>query len=99
MTAILLASWLITQQWAWDRLPTASSYRIYWSDLGTHWCTTDRVEFQAATSCGILAGCPDDLSCCGDIPMPPTDLAFVMITGVNAAGEGPTEHGPVQVCP
>lgn len=99
MKAAFLATWLLTQQWNWNAVDTATSYRIYWSDLATRWCTQNRLEFAAIYFCGVVAGCDDDNSCCADVEQPPYSPAYFIITAVNANGEGPTEHGPVVDCP
>ena len=99
MTPLLLASWLSTQHWEWDKTPDTTAYRIYWGGSGQEWCNVNRVELPAATSCGAVGQCTNEESCCGDIPQPPFSPAFVIVTAVNAAGEGPTEHGPVVTCP
>lgn len=99
MTAAFLATWLLTQQWNWNKLDNVTSYRIYWGATGTIWCVQNRMEFDASTHCGVAAGCEDDLSCCADVPQPDFSPAFFVITAVNAAGEGPTEHGSVVTCP
>lgn len=99
MIAAFLATYLATQQWNWNAVDTATSYRIYWSDLATRWCTQNRMEFDSFYFCGTAVGCEDNNSCCADVPEPQYPLAFFIITAVNAAGEGPTEHGPVVTCP
>jgi hypothetical protein len=98
MISVMLASWLLTQHWQWEKSATATSYRIYWGASGTAWCAANRVEIPA-TNCGIAAGCDDDTKCCGDIPMPDFTPAHIVVTAVNNFGEGPTDHGPVVVCP
>ena len=99
MISAFLATWLLTQQWNWNAVDTATSYRIYWSDLATHWCTQNMQEFEAFYYCGTVVGCEDNNSCCADIPMPAPELTFFIITAVNAVGEGPGEHGPIVTCP
>ena len=102
MTALLLASWLSTQQWEWDKLPApeqVTAYRVYWGGSGQAWCQGNRSEFSVATSCGAVGQCSDETRCCGDVPQPPFSPAFFIVTAVNAAGESSTEHGAVVVCP
>lgn len=90
--SLLLASWLATQTWAWSPVAGATSYRLYWGASGQSWCGTHYIEFSASVC--------DATECQGDVPMPSFSPAFFVVTAVNAAGEGPTEHGPVvAVCP
>jgi hypothetical protein len=101
MVALLLAAWLSTQQWEWGAVtadPTVTAYRIYWSSDGRTWCSVNRVEFDAATHCGLLNHCNSDTTCCGEI-LEPSNSAFIAITAVNSAGESSTEHGEVTTCP
>jgi len=99
MIHIVLASWLLTQQWAWLKSsePDVVAYRIYWGASGTAWCAANRVEIPA-TQCD-LAICGVDGMCCGDIPEPGYS-AFVTVAAVDSAGnESLPDHGNVVTCP
>lgn len=86
------ASWLPSQTWAWQAVPNATSYRVYWSASGQVWCDSNRLNLRALK-------CVDGV-CQLDIPMPPSKMAFIVVTAVNANGQSVTEHGPiVAVCP
>jgi hypothetical protein len=91
MMPLLLASWLSTQTWAWSPVPNATAYRVYWSHTANEWCTSSRLEFPASV---CVSG-----ECQGDVPQPAWDLAFFVVTAVNANGESPTDHGEIRVCP
>lgn len=91
MTRMFLATWLLTQTWAWTPVPDATHYRIYWGATGQAWCTTDYIEVAASVCTPI--------ECQGDIPIPSFDLSYIIIVARNAAGLGPTEHGAITVCP
>ena len=100
VTSLLLASWLLTQHWAWDKSPETDvvSYRIRWGASGTAWCAANRVEIPA-TACGVVA-CGELNVCCGEIPMPTYTPAYIAVTAVDDAGlESQTEHGEVVSCP
>lgn len=86
MTALLLASLLSTQTWAWDSVEGATSYRIYWSRYPNRWCPTNRVEYPASVC--------DGGECRGEIPIYPWTLTFINVTAVNENGESPEDHGP-----
>lgn len=91
---LILASWLLTQQWSWDKSPEPNvvAYRIYWSALGTEWCSADSVEIPA-TQC-------DATRCWGETLEPNFSPAFFIVTAVNDADlESDTEHGPILACP
>jgi hypothetical protein len=91
MIHALLASWLATQTWAWSPVVGATSYRVYWGASMVAWCATHRVEYPASVC--------SSTECQGDIPMPDFTPAYIIVTAVNAAGEGVTGHGSVVVCP
>lgn len=83
------ASWLPTQVWEWDQVAGATSYRIYWgASPSGPWSRQDSEEFQAVDIC-------TNGNCQADIPMPPEDLSFIVVTAINANGESDTEHGPI----
>ena len=93
--SFLLASWLVSQVWTWDKAIEADvvSYRLYWGASGTAWCSENVVEVPAATACNAT-------QCQGDIPMPDYTPAYIVVVAVDSGGlESPTEHGPVVVCP
>ncbi len=102
MISLLLASWLTTQHWEWNKItdPPVAEYRIYWGTRTDvpEWCAPRMTVFPAATSCGILAHCTNQLSCCGEIPMPTRPMIFLVVTAVGVDGfVAGTEHGAV--CP
>jgi hypothetical protein len=101
MIHLLLASYLATQQWGWDRStdPDVTAYRIYFSNLATCWTVTDRVEVSSV-SCGNPP-CEAASQCCGEVPEPSWPMTFFVVTAVDSSGnEGPTDHGLIKaVCP
>lgn len=88
---LLLASYLATQTWSWQPVATATSYRVYWSALGTSWCAASRVEYPASVC--------TPTECQGEDTGPSIPITFILVTAVNQYGESATEHGPVVVCP
>lgn len=99
VAGVLLATWLLSQSWSWDRSPDVDvvAYRIYWSDLATEWCETQRAEVTP----DCWEDTPGTWRCQGDVPEPSWPLAFFLVTAVDGAGnEGDGEHGPINpVCP
>lgn len=98
IAALLLASWLTTQEWSWEKSPDMDvvAYRIYWSDT-TAWNCIDRVEVSAVFCDATF--CQSDGVCCGDIPEPSPDVNII-VTAVDASGnESGTDRGPAPVCP
>jgi hypothetical protein len=95
MTPLLLASWLLSQTWAWSTVgdTDVAAYRIYFSAGMTVWCPQDRVEIPAS-ACGAL-------ECQAEVPEPQFSTAFFIVTAVDDAGnESSTEHGAVSMaCP
>ena len=96
MLSLVLASWLSTQQWSWDKVeptPDASvqGYRIYWNVPG--WCPRTGVVEVPTSQC-------DATTCWGDTPEPAEPLVFFEVVAYNGAGETTTEHPEVMpVCP
>lgn len=81
---LLLASWLATQQWSWDAVPTATSYRIYYGSLPMTWCALQYVEVTTTSA---------------NIPEPTGNAIFFNVVAVNAAGESTWDHGSKVPCP
>lgn len=89
--SLLLASWLLSQTWAWAKEPVSTSYRIYWSTDPVHWCWSQFVEVPL--DCTVT-------ECQGDIPEPPGAVVYIDVIGVNAIGPGPWDHGNLDgACP
>lgn len=86
MTAILLASWLLSQTWAWDAVPGAVSYKVYWTERLDVWCK-ENVIIPATT-------CYPDGECQADWPEP-AQTTYYNIIAVNAAGVESTWDRPV----
>ncbi len=76
MIALVLASWLLTQEWAWDASPTAAAYRVYWTERADVWC--------AENMFAVAAECVDG-ECRADWPEPAA-TTFYTIVAVNSAG-------------
>jgi hypothetical protein len=99
MSVLLLSpyvapTWRATQNWSWDEVPGATSYRLYWSvDHGDWWgCQM----FESPASTCVDGRCHEQLST--DTP-PPGQLVFFTVTAVNETGESGTGHGEVRLCP
>ena len=94
MISALLASYLSTQTWAWNKAPEADvvSYRLCAGATGMAWCTSNCVTIPASAC--------DATECQGEIAEPAWSIAFFIVTAIDAAGnESQTEHGPIGVCP
>lgn len=75
------ASWLDTDEWAWDEVPGATAYRLYWSAEYDYFWDCQVLEVPASV---CLAGtCGDHLS----MHVPPGDLVFFVVSARNDNGE------------
>lgn len=89
---LLLASWLVTQTWAWSPVPTATKYRIYYGSLPMTWCAPQYVEFSSSIC--------DATECQGDTGEPMGPAIYFNVVAVNAAGvESVWDHGVKVPCP
>ena len=86
MTALLLASYLATQAWSWSPVSGATSYRLYSGPSPSLWCSVWHEAVTATEAC-------TQTECQHDIPEPPGGVVFLIVTAVNASGEGPLGDG------
>jgi hypothetical protein len=85
------------EKWVWDPVPTATGYRLYWSNAvpGAYppWTTCQMIE-TTLTETTFDPPAP-----------PPNEIVFIIVTAFNAVGESGTgwaegtTHGPITVCP
>jgi hypothetical protein len=93
MISLLLASYLATQSWTWDKHPEPDVvlYRIYWGASGVAWCSQNRVEVPSS-ACGLT-------DCQGEVPDPGYSF-YLTVAAVDSAGnESLPDHGSVVTCP
>lgn len=76
MIALVLASWLLTQEWAWSESPTAAAYRVYWTERLDVWCSENRID--------VTAVCLDG-DCRADWTEP-VNSTFYTIVAVSSGG-------------
>ena len=87
------ASWLPSQEWVWDEVPDATSYRLYWSAAADDWWACQVREYPASECVGGVCSEVDG------IQHPPGTLIFFVVTAVGTRPESDTEHGEVRPCP
>lgn len=82
--SLLLAAWLSTQQWVWEPVVGATSYRVYYGTLPMTWCSTQFIEVATPYA---------------DFSEPVGNAIFFNVVAVNAGGESAWDHGTKVPCP
>lgn len=96
MTGLVLASYLLAQEWSWDAVSGATKYRLYWHADPSCYVVGQYDEVSADVVCGEPA-C-DQGRCCYE-PGEPEGSKYLTITAVTASGVETVDERRQESCP